>query len=107
MNSDCRRVSANKVRTLETQLDLAERKIREYRSQMEKSTSVFLGDNSEFMKMISSKENATDASFMGKAFASFNPILPAGLFHFYQLDEPIFNLRGVWFIFFFHFYYFF
>ena len=59
-------VTANKVRTLEAQLDLADRKIREYQSQLEKSSQVFLGDNSEFMRMIHTKENAADASFMGK-----------------------------------------
>ena len=54
------------MRSLEAQLDLAERKLREYRGEIEKSGSVFLGDNSEFLRMISNRENAADASFMGK-----------------------------------------
>ena len=58
---------------MEAQLDLAERKLREYRNQLEKSGSVFLGDNSEFLKMISSRENAADASFMGNC--SFHTVI--------------------------------
>ena len=65
-------LSGNKVRSLEAQLDLAERKLREYRGEIEKSGSVFLGDNSEFLRMISSRENAADASFMGKIENSFH-----------------------------------
>ena len=54
-----------KVRNLETQLDLADRKIRDYQKNQEKGNSVFLGDSSEFQKMINVRESATNASFMG------------------------------------------
>ena len=60
--------SGNKVRSLEAQLDLAERKLKEYQGQLEKTGSVFLGDNSEFFNMMNKRENASDASFMGKYF---------------------------------------
>ena len=29
-------------------------------------------------------------------FLSFYPYLPSGFFHPYQMDESVFNFRGVW-----------
>jgi hypothetical protein len=58
--------AGKQVRNLETQLDLANRKIKEYRQEVERSGSVFLGDPSDFNRMLSSRENCEDASFMGK-----------------------------------------
>ncbi|XP_052283652.1 nuclear mitotic apparatus protein 1-like isoform X2 [Dreissena polymorpha] len=62
---------AVKTRQLETQLDLAERKLREYKQQLEKGSALYFGDPSHFEEMIADKENAADASFMENHPCSF------------------------------------
>lgn len=57
---------ANKLRTLEAQNDLAERKLKEYKNELSKTGTVFLGDPTEFEKMLAEKENDHEASFMSK-----------------------------------------
>ena len=39
-------------------------------------------------------------TYDGANLVSFNPNLPSGLCHPYQLDESISNFRGVWCVFF-------
>lgn len=58
--------SANKLRTLEAQYDLAERKLQEYKQELGKTGTVFLGDPSNFQKMLAERESDADASFMSK-----------------------------------------
>lgn len=57
--------AGHELNSVKAQLDLAERQLREYQREMEKGTAVFLGDPSDFQKMLAFKESSEDASFMG------------------------------------------
>ncbi|XP_052795618.1 myosin-7-like isoform X2 [Mya arenaria] len=55
---------ASELNRVQAQLDLAERKLREYQQQLDKGNAVFLGDPSDFQRMLSDRDNPIDASFM-------------------------------------------
>ncbi|CAC5415354.1 unnamed protein product [Mytilus coruscus] len=66
----------NKVKTLEVQLDYADKQVRELRHKLDDAGTVFLGDNSEFMKL----KKESDVSLMETSFRDDGgPLTPYNL----------------------------
>ncbi|KAL3879150.1 hypothetical protein ACJMK2_031459 [Sinanodonta woodiana] len=83
---------SNKLRTLEVQNEHADRQIRDLKSQLEKG---FFGDKNEFFKIVNSREDAVDASFMGPQYenGSIGALLNDSLEN--EDDETtVYNLRS-------------
>ncbi|XP_071173950.1 putative leucine-rich repeat-containing protein DDB_G0290503 isoform X1 [Mytilus edulis] len=66
----------NKVKTLEVQLDYADKQVRELRHKLDDAGTVFLGDNTEFMKL----KKESDVSLMETSFRDDGgPLTPYNL----------------------------